>query len=80
MLVDCDRVPLFTSAGDDKLELAFVSLRTQACSEASDDVCADARMRHPALRLPWMRAHLARLRPAFPSPLPLLAVYVSQCS
>ena len=31
MLVDCDRVPLFTSAGDDKLELAFVSLCAQAC-------------------------------------------------
>jgi hypothetical protein len=40
MLVDCDRVPLFISAGDDKLELAFVSLCAQACSDASDDVCA----------------------------------------
>jgi hypothetical protein len=27
-----------------------------------------ARMRHPAVRLPWVRAHLARLHPAFPSP------------
>ena len=35
MLVDCDRVPLFTSAGDDKLELAFVSLCAQACSDPS---------------------------------------------
>jgi hypothetical protein len=37
MLVDCDHLPLFTSAGDDKLELSFMSLCEQACS---DHVCA----------------------------------------
>ena len=39
-MVDGDRLPLFTSAGDDKLELSFISSCAHACTDASDDVCA----------------------------------------
>jgi hypothetical protein len=42
MMVDGDRLPLFTSAGDDKLELSFISALVQASTDASDDVCAAA--------------------------------------
>jgi hypothetical protein len=42
MLVDGDRLPLFMSAGDDKLELSFISACAQASTDASDDVCAAA--------------------------------------
>ena len=42
MLLDGDRLPLFTGGGDDKLELSFISACARACSDASDDVCAGA--------------------------------------
>ena len=42
MLIDCDRLPLFTAAGDDKLELSLISCCAAACSDACDDVAAAA--------------------------------------